>query len=288
MLRRNWASRDVKDWAGYFKTSVCFVDPLPAGLPYIRGYSLLDMMGRLSYTEIAFLCIKGRIPSKAEAKVFDAVLSTFIDIALYRCGMVAARYNVSGNPQMNTGVATAILGIGKHTVDCAPAGEFIIEKRKEWKASGLPLEAFAQKLVDLHVANHWFVPGLGGGERHLDVKKYPGKDPRTGKLWEIVKEQGLIGEHVQLMQAIHKTFAVGSERSHLNINVTGGIGPVLADMGFTPPEMTGVSIMYMIPGTIAHIVEEMQQNERIRVVPEFLSEYDKTKRNLEEDLKKRR
>lgn len=288
MLRRNWASRDAQDWAGYFKTSVSFVDPLPMGLPYIRGYSLLDMMGKLSYTEITYLCIKKRLPSKAEARVFDALLSAFIDICLYRCGLIAARYAVSGNPQMGAGVATAVLGIGEHTVDCAPAGKFIIEKCKEWKASGLPVDKFAEKLAEVHVGNHWMVPGLGGGERHLDVKKYPGKDPRTGKLWEIVEKEGLIGEHVHLMDAIHRAFSVGPTRSHLNINITGGIGPILADMGFTPPEMTGISIMYMMPGTIAHISEEIQQNERIRVIPEFLSEYDKTKHDLEADLGKGR
>jgi len=60
---------------------------------------------------------------------------------------------------------------------------------------------------------------------------------------------------------------------------------ILAQMGFTPPEMTGVALLSSIPGVIAHVSEEMQSKVRIRTVPDEAVDYDRPRRDLAADLK---
>jgi len=57
------------------------------------------------------------------------------------------------------------------------------------------------------------------------------------------------------------------------INDIGMSAALLAGMGFTPAEMVGVLLTSTIPGLVAHISEEFQQNVRIRVVDESLQRY---------------
>jgi len=52
------------------------------GEPYIRGYRLLDLVGRYSFSEVAYLTLKGELPTRAEARVLDAMLVAVVDHGL--------------------------------------------------------------------------------------------------------------------------------------------------------------------------------------------------------------
>jgi len=62
---------------------------------------------------------------------------------------------------------------------------------------------------------------------------------------------------------------------------------ILAEMGFSPQEMTGIAILSTVPGVIAHVSEEMQSNVRIRTVPDEAVEYGGGRRQLAADLKEK-
>jgi citrate synthase len=61
---------------------------------------------------------------------------------------------------------------------------------------------------------------------------------------------------------------------------------ILVDMGFTPPEMTGIALISSLPGVVAHISEELQSKVRIRVVPEETVEQPSVRRVLHADLER--
>src|SRR6202030_229075 len=58
------------------------------------------------------------------------------------------------------------------------------------------------------------------------------KDPRTTRLFELAREAGVDGPHMQAARAVEKAFA--NAKKSLPINVDGAIGAILADMGLTP------------------------------------------------------
>jgi citrate synthase len=49
--------------------------------------------------------------------------------------------------------------------------------------------------------------------------------------------------------------------------------------------MTGIALLSSMPGVIAHLSEEMQSKVRIRTVPDDDVDYDRSRRDLNADLK---
>ena len=60
---------------------------------------------------------------------------------------------------------------------------------------------------------------------------------------------------------------------------------ILAHMGFTAQEMTGIALLSSMPGVIAHISEELEGKVQIRTVPDEPVVYDRQRRDLATDLK---
>ena len=61
---------------------------------------------------------------------------------------------------------------------------------------------------------------------------------------------------------------------------------VLLELGFSPDEMTGLAILSTFPGLIAHVSEELQSGQRIRVVPDEQVDYgDQLPLDLAEGLR---
>ncbi len=58
------------------------------------------------------------------------------------------------------------------------------------------------------------------------------------------------------------------------------IACVLAQMGFTPEEMTGMAVISTLPGTVAQISEELASGARIRGIPDRDITYKSRRRNL--------
>jgi citryl-CoA lyase len=260
----------------YWSTTVSFVEEADV---YIRGYSLGDLIGSLSFPAATFLLVRGRLPNPGEARLMDAMLCAILDYSLYKPGTVAARYCASGNPQMVPALATAVLAVGEFTLAPEDAGRFIISTFKEWKESGQSADAYAQDLVAGLKQRKQRVPGLGH-----PVFKY--MDPRAQRLKQIAAEVGVWGEMGDWYEAVHRAFTSAPGRESIPINDVGMLAAIMAEMGFTPAEMTGLAILSSIPGDIAHISEELQQNVRIRIVPDEIAEYpDRTKRDLNADMK---
>src|SRR5262245_20038750 len=73
-------------------------------------------MRHRSYTEGAFLALIGRLPTKPERVVVDAVLNSLLDHGFVASTIAAARYAASGNPQVVSSVAAGLLAAGTNTL----------------------------------------------------------------------------------------------------------------------------------------------------------------------------
>jgi citrate synthase len=63
------------------------------------------------------------------------------------------------------------------------------------------------------------------------------------------------------------------------------IAALLAEMGYTPPEMAGLALLSTFPGLIAHISEELSSGSPLRIIPDSNVRYAKTRRDLKADMK---
>ena len=86
---------------------------------------------------------------------------------------------------------------------------------------------------------------------------------------EVVKEVGAWGEAGLLFEAIHQEF-VQSTGKALPINIDGVLACVLTDLGFDANEMAGIAITAILPGIIAHVIEEIRDGVPLRIVPDAL------------------
>lgn len=259
--------------AAYWTTRVSDVDQSDV---YLRGYALSDLIGTLSFASACFLLIRGRLPGPGEARMMDTVLCSVLDYSLSKPGTVAARYCVSGNPSMVAGLATAALAVGEYTLAPEDAGRFIAETY-----AALPEEASlpeqAARLVAELRAGKKRIPGFGHPNfRHVD--------PRAARLKEIAQDCGVWGPACSWYEAVHAAFIDAARKPELVINEVGMMAAILVQMGFTPPEMTGIALISSLPGVVAHVSEEMQSNVRIRVVPDAIASYPRERRSFAEDL----
>jgi citrate synthase len=232
----------------------------------IRGYDLEQLIGGASFTTSCFLLIRGRLPSPAEVRVLDAVLNAVLDYALLKPGTVAARYAVSGNPSMTAGLATAILSVGPYTLAPEDTARFVLDAHDRYVASGRSLEEAAVEIADDARTRRLRIPGFG----HPRFKRV---DPRAQRLREVAVETGLWGDKARLYELIHRAFVDAAGKPDIPINDVGMMAVVLLELGFSPDEMTGLAILSTFPGLIAHVSEELQSGQRIRVVPDDQVDY---------------
>ena len=284
LQRYHWSSSPLgwkplsmtSDQTRYWKTSVSEVD---AADVFVRGYNLGELIGRVSFASATYLLIRGALPTPGQARMLDAILCSVLDYSLKKPGTVAARYCVSANPSMVAGVATAMLAVGEYTLAPADAGQFITQTLHEARDSSAAIEDAAASLVARIRRERQRIPGFG----HPNFRFL---DPRAQKLKTLAQREHVWGNCCAWYESVHAAYVQATRKPELVINEVGMMAAILADMGFSPPEMTGIALISSIPGVIAHVSEELASKVRIRTVPDELVDYSHERRNLEADLTK--
>jgi citryl-CoA lyase len=265
----------IKGTPSHWVTAVSDITPEDI---YIRGYPMQELVGRLPFSAIAFLIIRGRMPSPGEARMMDVILSSILDYALQKSGTVAARAVVSVNPQMPVGLGAGVLAAGEYALSPEDTGRFIVDTFAAWKASGEPMEEHAKKVVAELRRTKRRVPGFGH-------QVFRGLDPRAERLKQIAIKNGIWGEINKWYAAVHRAFQAAANKPDLVMNDVGMLAGIMTEMGFTPQEMAGIAILSTFPGLIAHISEELQSGVRVRIIPDGNVEYARDRRVLDADMK---
>jgi citryl-CoA lyase len=234
---------------------------------FIRGYDLEELIGDLPFTAATYLLIRGELPTPAQVRVLDGVLSAVLDYGLEKPGTVAARFAVSANPSMPAGLAAACLSVGQHTLATEDTSRFIIETFARFRDSSLSMDDFAEREVTRLRETGRRIPGLG----HPVFKRV---DPRAAALRQLAVKESCWPPAAQLYEAVHAAFTKLPGKEDIAINDVGVMAAALVGLEFTPEEGTGVAILSTMPGLIAHISEELQVGRRIRVVPRDDVRYD--------------
>jgi citrate synthase len=230
------------------KTGISNISP---GEIRVRGYNIVDLMGRKSFAEVAYLVLKGNLPTEAEGRMMDAILTSSVDHGITPPSVLAARTVMSGGNPLNAAVAGGILTIGDVH---GGAIEQCARLLQEWGAKdGDPDEIAGELLADLK-SKKQRMPGFG----HRLHKT----DPRTVRLFELAKEFDFSGRHQTLARAIEKLFA--DQGKSLPINVDGAIAAVISDMGFDWRLGKGFFIISRTVGLIAQANEEKTREKPMR------------------------
>jgi len=232
----------------------------------VRGRDLAsEVMGRMSFTDLAFLLASGRTPSEAEATLFNAVLVSLADHGLTPTAL-AARLTYTGAPEaMQGAVAAGLLGGG--SVFLGPVEDtarFLNGILETFPQDELPddtaLESAAADAVRRTLDAGLRIPGLGH-PIHRET------DPRTPRFFELAGEGGQVGPNLRLLKFVAEAQQKATGKA-LPINGAGAAGAVLADLGFPPPLTRGFALLARTAGLIGHLAEEMEHPIGLRLYKE--------------------
>jgi citrate synthase len=218
----------------------------------VRGHDLAEeLIGKVSLGDVAFLELKGRLPTKQESTMFNALAVTLVEHGMTPSA-IAARLTYFGAPESLQGaVAAGLLGMGDRFGGPVEGSARMLQEAFHGAAPGANLRELAAKIVSEHRERKQQIGGLGHPV-HKEV------DPRTPKLFAIAAENGFSGRYVELMELVGEE-ASRSLGRHLPVNATGAIGAIASELELPWRVCRGLAVMARAIGLVAHIQEEIEE-----------------------------
>lgn len=244
------------DWSDYWSTKI---SSARQGRILVRGYPVEELIENLSYTESAWLLLKGELPDAREKALFDLVLRSGMDQQFINSAACAARFTASAFPDSPVpALASGLLASGSVTGSPQEPAQMLIEAAG-WK---LDEDAAAERALDLWLERRGHVPGLG----HPLHKQ---AEPRAVTLRRLALEKDGWRAHGRLLDAIEQQLARRKGKA-IPINLAGALGAVLADLEFDPLVIGGLGALCYGMALLAHITEEIREGVPLRIIPEAL------------------
>jgi citrate synthase len=214
------------------------------------------LMGQVSFGELAFWLVALRRPTPAESRVFEAVLVALADHGFTPTAIAARLTYLSAPDSLQGALAAGLLGGGSRflgvTEDCGRYLHEVLERHEGGRpADEAGWDALALRAVRETKAAGRFVPGLGHPVHKVT-------DPRTPVLIRIAEEEGVLGPHLRLFQAIGRTHEQVLGR-RLPLNGAGVCGAALADLGLPVELLRGFALLARAAGLLGQIAEERRR-----------------------------
>lgn len=214
-----------------------------------------DLIGQVDLGTFAYLLLTGRMPTEAEATLFNAALVSLVEHGVTP-NVLATRMTYLGAPESLQGaVAAGLLGLGTRFVGT-------IEGSARYLADGLAalddpeptddaVRAEAARIVAGFREQRAHVPGVGHPV-HTPV------DPRAEALLELAEQVGFAGTPGRLLRAVSAAAEEASGR-RLPVNVTGAIGACVVLLGVDWRIARGMGVIARTIGLVGHLREELAQ-----------------------------
>jgi citrate synthase len=216
----------------------------------VQGLDLPNqILGKLGLGDMAWLEITGKAPTPQQSAVFNSLLVTLVEHGMTPMA-IATRLVYLGAPEsLQSAVAAGLCGLGTVFAGTAEGAAKMLQEGIA-SAGERDLGAVAADIVANFRAQKRGIPGLG----HPVHKPI---DPRTPRLFEIARENGYEGRHVELMKRIAAQAERVMKRS-LPINATGAIGAVASELGLDWRLCRGIAVIGRAVGLVGHIAEELR------------------------------
>lgn len=218
----------------------------------VRGHDLVDdLIGKVSLGDMAFLELKGRLPTQKESAVFNALAVTLVEHGMTPSA-IATRLTYFGAPEsVQAAVAAGLLGIGDRFGGSIEEAARTVQEALAGAEPDVDLQTVARQVVARYKERNRPIAGVG----HPIHKPI---DPRTPRLFEIAAANGFSGRFVKLMKLISEE----AERVYgraLPINATGAIGAIASELEIPWQVSRGLAVMARAIGLVGHLQEELEE-----------------------------
>lgn len=221
---------------------------------YVRGHDLCDLMGNVTFTQMIFLDIFGRMPTHAETVILDVVLVKAVEHGISPSA-IAARMAYSCAPDSVQGAIAA----GISTVGSVLLGtvENCARVLKDVASAEDPV-ATAREIAMRFQAEKKNIPGFG----HPHFKP---TDPRSERFFAIARSVGVDGKHMSASDILHQQ-VIEVFGKHLTKNASCATAAVLLDIDMPIELMRGFNVIGRSAGMLAHIYEERRSPAFISIM----------------------
>lgn len=228
----------------------------------LRGHVLTDLVNEADFVATLHLSITGRQPSPSEKKVLNAILVAAIDHGINPASGFVPRVVAASGNDIHVAMASTLLALGpRHggaITDCMKVLAEVTQRDGD-------LEKACQAYVEEKKGQKVRIAGFGHAQ-------YKDEDPRTTQLYQLAQAAGLDNMYVNVTHMIEYALEKSSGRK-LVINVDGAIAALLLTMGFDPLAGNALFGLARVAGSIAHIIEEKQENKTVRRLNEEQVKY---------------
>lgn len=207
------------------------------GQGMVRGKDVKKLVGTITFTDMIFLTMTGKLPKDNERRMLDAMFVAATEHSVAVPSISAARIVASAGNTMNVGVAAGVLAIGEHHGGAIEKCAMILQETENVEAR-----------IDAMLLRKERMPGYG----HKTYKR----DPRAVQLIDLAQKEKISGKHVKLAQEFDHLLWKKTEKE-LHLNIDGAMAAILSDLG-VPWQMARA--FFIIPRTVgicAHVHEEM-------------------------------
>lgn len=224
---------------------------------WIRGYDTVTLMRRGSFADVIFLLHQGRLPTRPERRLIEALLIGISDHGAGAPSCATARMVASSNRQsVPAAVAAGVLAIGdEHGGAGSPCMELIADCVARARRDKISLTEAAAAAVEEAVAAKRRLPGFG--------HRVHTKDPRIDFLFSLARRSKVAGDGVKAILALEA--AVRERIKPLPANIDAALAALLYDLGFPPSAARFIFIIGRVAGITAEIAEEYLRERPMRV-----------------------
>ena len=228
----------------FWRTSISKVEPNKI---LVRGYNLMDLVGKYTYAGLTYLLMRGELPSDEQSRMMDALLAVCLEHSLNSPSVDAVRFVASCGVPLQSAVSAGISAFGDWHGGTIEQAAKLLQDGIKARADEGSLQAIAENILSDYSHKKEKVPGYGHPTHTTD--------PRTKKLLEVAKQTKIRGPHAELAETIESLTDKYFQR-HLILNVDGCIAAIISDMGFDWRIGKGFFIVSRTPGLVAHAYEQ--------------------------------
>ncbi len=222
---------------------------------YIRGQKLTQLIAEHGFIDGIFLLLLGRMPKPGESEVLSACLLACIEHGVEVPSAFVGRVVASTGNSVNAALAADLLAIGDYHGGAIEAAMELFMRSAE-----------AKEIVSAALANKERLAGYGH-------KIYKESDPRTAALFVRAAQAQVNDLVIKKALLIEKELAAQSGKT-LPLNIDGAVAAILVTMGFSPKLGKAFFALGRMPGMMAHVVEEIENEKPYRRFEEGDVEYN--------------
>ena len=256
MAESGTRSRDDYVRNSWWDTAI--IDMAPGEIRFF-GYPIEELIGRLTFSQMIWLMLRGEIPTGGQARLLDAALMSGVDHGPQAPSIAIARIAATCGVGLNNAMASALNTLGDVH---GGAGEQSVELYQNIAvavdAGRTLVDATATEIARFVATHGKYIPGFG--------HRFHPVDPRAPRLMEVVRlaaDEGIIsGRFREIGLAVEAALADESRGRKVPMNIDGATAVIYAELGFPAPLARGLFCLSRAVGILAHAWEQRCQGGR--------------------------